>query len=186
MPSGPRQEGRGAGEAACTGCARTARGTKLVPTCPACGTKDHGLVEGAVARDVLRDGSFATHCLGCRQVTFVFEPDMVCSDCLRLLPDLNERLRKRFGVHGPGSTEGLPCIGCGFKEQTPDMEQVVECPHCPEELVFAQDDFPRQGAFLSCTGCGRAIRIPPTVWCPDCGLNFRRQGIDDLVRKANA
>ncbi|MEU9072372.1 hypothetical protein AB0D60_36485 [Streptomyces sp. NPDC048306] len=119
-------------------------------------------------------------------MTLVFEPDMVCSDCLRLLPDLNERLRERFGVHGPGSAEGLPCIGCGFNEQTPDMEQVVECPHCAEELAFAQDDFPRQGAFLSCPGCGRSVRIPPTVWCPDCGLNFRGQGIDDLVREANA
>ncbi|MFD7402142.1 hypothetical protein ACFV7R_05590 [Streptomyces sp. NPDC059866] len=127
-----------------------------------------------------------TQCLGCRQVTFVFEPDMVCAPCQRLLPDLNQRLRERFAVQGPGSSEGMACVGCGFGERIPHMAQVVACPHCTGDLAIAQDDFPREGMFLSCPSCGGSVRIPPTVWCPDCGLNFRRKGIADLVREANA
>ncbi|WP_461009391.1 hypothetical protein [Streptomyces capparidis] len=114
----------------------------------------------------------------------MFEPDTVCKDCLSLLPDLNQRLRERFAVQGPGSPEGLGCIGCGFAERIPRMAQVVGCPHCAGELTIEQDDFPQQGVILSCGFCGKAVRIPPTVWCPECGLNFRRDGIADLVREA--
>lgn len=154
--------------------------------CPACGGEDSDFVGGAVARNVMRDGSVTTHCRACREVSFIFEPDMVCTDCLYLLPDLNERLRERFAVQGPGSSEGLACIGCGFMERTPRMAQTVGCPHCSGELSVEQDDCPQQGMIFPCEFCGKAVRIPPTVWCPDCGLNFRRDGFADLVSEANA
>lgn len=156
-----------------------------MPTCPACGSEDREFVAIAVVVEVLRSGSLTAPCTDCRQVTFVFEPDMVCAPCQRLLPDLNERLRERFALHGPGSSEGLACAGCELEGQTRGMAQVVPCPHCAGDLTFEQDDFPPHGMFLSCPSCQKAVRIPRTVWCPKCGLNFRRTGIADLVRQAN-
>jgi predicted RNA-binding Zn-ribbon protein involved in translation (DUF1610 family) len=134
----------------------------------------------------MKNGSSTAACLECEQVTFVFERDMICLSCEQMRPDINDRLRMRFAREGAGDVHDAPCVGCGFSGASRPVSFPVDCPWCaatsriPQEAVH-----PEHGLIQQCSGCGAGIRIPPTVWCPKCGLNIRRRDKSELVREAN-
>lgn len=158
--------------------------------CPACGA-DSDLASRAIAATALRLGTQARACISCEQVTIVVEPSMVCSDCGRPRPDINDRLRSRYATAGPGDPADAPCVGCGYYVSRPNpagptLDLLVECQGCGDQIAIPEEDFAvGQGLRLLCGRCHAHTLVPASVWCPDCGLHLRRLGIPELIRDAN-
>ncbi|TDD92250.1 hypothetical protein [Actinomadura rubrisoli] len=115
---------------------------------------------------------------------------MACPDCEQLYPDINDRLRERFVAFGPGDPADAPCVGCGYHATVPHppspyLEQIIDCQGCGHQIGVPMQSFRvGQGMKLSCGRCDARTVVPPTVWCPKCGLHLRRRGIPELVRDA--
>lgn len=175
--------------AACRSCGRRPDDPEPVLTCPGCGASS-AIVATAIAYRTLDDGPQSRACAACEQVTIVTEPDMICPDCEQLYPDVNDRLRRRYAERGAGDPSDAPCVGCGYyatdpHPPSPYLEQIIDCQGCAREISIPLRSFAvGQGMHLRCGRCGTDTVIPPTVWCPRCGLHLRRRGIPELVRDA--
>lgn len=169
---------------ACPECARAARGG-LTLRCPGCEHQMNDYNEASLVRRIASAGSWTAPCDRCGHETFVFGSESVCKRCHRLRADVNEYLAQRFAaLHGRPPREGF-CPGCQEIGKAAPITLAITCPYCARESWVAEDQISQtHGAVMSCSGCSRSVRIPATVWCPDCGLNIRRH-VNRLITEAN-
>lgn len=184
-----RHRGPDADVSGCPSCGMQPGDADPVLCCPGCGTESN-LVTFAIAYQVARAGRQSRACTACEQVTIVVEPDMLCPSCSRLSPDVNERMRVRYDAVGPGDPTDAPCVGCGSYPtdpfpSTPSRGLLVDCQRCGDEIEIAEEQMTvGKGMYLQCGRCHAVTVIPDTVWCPNCGLRLRADGIPELIRDA--
>jgi hypothetical protein len=160
------------------------------PICPACRTVRTQVIVPYIVNRVRENGTEIAQCSGCGTRSLCYDADMICDTCEWLVPDVNDRLLKRFTINGgPFDPKPGVCPGCGHKGAALPVSFPVQCPRCATASMVEQqavDVSAGVRAYCSNKDCRYPIKVPAAIWCPECGLNLRPPTqISALIRKAN-
>jgi hypothetical protein len=161
------------------------------PVCPACLNEERpGAVPDIVAAvRQAGDAGLVLRCSSCEQLSFQIDADLICDICQWLVPHVNEELESRFALNGgafaprPGS-----CPGCGDQMPRPDGPFSFGCPKCGQNVILTLNLKPGTNVTTMCPNreCGQFIKIPPSIWCPECRQNLRPlRVVRKLILEAN-
>jgi hypothetical protein len=162
----------------------------LMPMCPACRTVRIGVYVPSIVAKVRDEGTHIAGCGECGELSFSYDATLVCGTCDWLVPDVNDQLAARFAANGGPFVAKLGvCPGCGLDGAGHPVSFPIRCPSCATASRCDQQAVDTSiGATASCSNnpCGFAIRIPATIWCPECRLNLRDLAtISSLIKEAN-
>lgn len=159
--------------------------------CPGCHTDAIRVHVPSIVHRVQDQGDVITSCSTCEQRTFRYDQDVICSTCDWLVPQVNDILAERFRDNG-GAFAAAPgaCPGCGRQGADVPVSFPIACPRCATGSRIPQNAVPTTGyvsALCSNQACQFPIKVPATVWCPDCKLNLRPMNkISEAIREANS
>lgn len=147
------------------------------PVCPACFDEERPAAVPDIVSQVQRDGELVLRCSSCEQLSFQFDAELVCDTCQWLVPHVNEELEERFAANGGGfAPQPGFCTGCGHQMPHPPGPFSFGCPKCGRSVILSLDSLtPGQTVTTMCSDreCRQYIRIPPSIWCQECGQNLR-------------
>lgn len=78
------------------------------------------------------------------------------------------------------------CPGCGYRTAM-NLSQQLSCGQCNTAFWVNWNDIGRSGdSHVQCPRCTYIMVVPATVWCPNCGLNWRDEAqLSRLFNEAN-